>query len=318
MKKIIVTTTIGQPTEAIHILENLPDWHVIMVADKKTPTDYKLKNGTVFTPAEQDKYDPVLSEAIGWNTVMRRNMGFLLAHDMGADIIAHVDDDNIPLSGWGEDLLVGKEVEVDFYNISVEAFDPIGATNHKNLWHRGFPLELLESRDYSQKSRKKVIPAIQADFWNGEADIDAICRLAQTQVCEFNPGYFPMAANKPGPFNSQNTFMLAEVLPDFFLYPERPFGRGDSKEPTGAYRMNDIWASYYAQSKGHQVVYNKASVFQERHPHNLEVDKADEEKGYRFNLELVRSLKQNPETIHKYLSPRSTWATELYRKHFEL
>ena len=47
---------------------------------------------------------------------------------LAADVVAVVDDDNIPLPGWGQDLLVGREVEVNFYETELPAFDPVGAT----------------------------------------------------------------------------------------------------------------------------------------------------------------------------------------------
>ncbi|MGB6767411.1 MAG: hypothetical protein WBE50_04860 [Methyloceanibacter sp.] len=64
----------------------------------------------------QEEYDKDLSDAIGWNCIQRRNFGLLIAHDMKADVVAVVDDDNIPLADWGENLMVGKEVEVNFYS----------------------------------------------------------------------------------------------------------------------------------------------------------------------------------------------------------
>ena len=63
----------------------------------------------------QEEYDKDLSDAIGWNCIQQRNFGLLIAHDMKADVVAVVDDDNIPLADWGENLMVGKEVEVNFY-----------------------------------------------------------------------------------------------------------------------------------------------------------------------------------------------------------
>lgn len=30
--------------------------------------------------------------------------------------------------------------------------DPVGATNHEYLWHRGYPLQLLAERDYFKRS----------------------------------------------------------------------------------------------------------------------------------------------------------------------
>lgn len=87
----------------------MKDWELVVAGDKKTPADYRLERGIYITPEEQEKYDPVLSEAIGWNSIQRRNFAFLWAKDMKADIVALVDDDNIPLKGWGENLLLGRE-----------------------------------------------------------------------------------------------------------------------------------------------------------------------------------------------------------------
>ena len=44
MKKVIVSTSINKPTEAIKKFDSLKDWLLIVVGDKKTPKNYKLKN----------------------------------------------------------------------------------------------------------------------------------------------------------------------------------------------------------------------------------------------------------------------------------
>src|ERR1035438_3519233 len=114
MKNLIVTTTINPPTEAIHKFQTMKDWDLVVIGDKKTPGDYRLDRGIYVTPEDQEKYDPALSKAIGWNCIQRRILGLLWAHDMKADIVALVDDDNIPLEGWGTNLLVGKDVEIGY------------------------------------------------------------------------------------------------------------------------------------------------------------------------------------------------------------
>ena len=239
MKKVIVTTTINLPTEAIRRFQTMKDWDLVVIGDKKTPPNYKLDRGTYVTPEMQESYDKPLSDAIGWNCIQRRILGILWAHDTGADVVAVVDDDNIPLAGWGENLMVGREVEVNYYETDLPAFDPVGATNHKALWHRGFPLQLLPKRDYSRKSRRKVKVDVQADFWNGDPDIDAVCRMEHAPVCNFDPACFPITSNKMGPFNSQNTFISGKLLKHYFLFPH-------------VGRMDDIWASYYVQALGGQ------------------------------------------------------------------
>ena len=79
MKKVIVTTTINPPTEAIEKFQSMADWDLVVIGDKKTPADYRLRRGIYVPPEEQEKYDPALSEAIGWNCIQRRNFGLLWA-----------------------------------------------------------------------------------------------------------------------------------------------------------------------------------------------------------------------------------------------
>jgi len=303
MKTVIVTTTINSPTEAIEKFQDMLDWELVVIGDKKTPQDYHLDRGIYVPPDEQEKYDKELSDAIGWNCIQRRSFGLLWAHDMKADIVAVVDDDNIPYEGWGDNLSIDKDVEANFYETELPAFDPVGATNHEYLWHRGYPLQLLANRDYSKKYRKVVRPDIQADFWNGDPDIDAICRMEHAPECNFDPNLFPIASNKLSPFNSQNTFLSGSILKDYFLFPH--IGR-----------MDDIWASYYVQAKGWKVVYSRPSVYQDRNEHNLVKDMKQEYLGYEHNLELVKDLADNPESIFKYLPESSAHAFELYRRHF--
>jgi hypothetical protein len=303
MKQVIVTTTINPPTEAIRRFDAMEDWTLVVMGDRKTPTDYRLARGTYYSPEDQEKYDKALSDAIGWNCIQRRNFGLLVAHDMGADVVAVIDDDNIPIEGWGKDLMVGREVEVNYYHTDLPAFDPVGVTNHPQLWHRGYPLQLLSKRDYSRVERRKIHVDVQADFWNGDPDIDAICRMEHAPECKFDPAYFPIAANKTAPFNSQNTFLIGSMLRDYFLCPL--IGR-----------MDDIWAAYYVQAKGRRVVFGKASVYQQRNVHDLVVDMRLEYLGYENNLNLVRDLEADPEALTAYLPGRAIRAFELYRRHF--
>lgn len=303
MKKVIVTTTINPPTEALEKFEAMKDWELVVIGDLKTPPDYRLGRAIYVSPQEQEAYDPALSEAIGWNCIQRRNFGLLWAHDLKADLVAVVDDDNIPYDHWGKNLFVGKKTPVNYYTIEDLAFDPVGATNHPHLWHRGFPLQWLSRREYPEPSRREITPDVQADFWDGDPDIDAFCRMEHAPECKFDARYFPMAANKMGPFNSQNTFLTGAMLKDYFLFP-------------GVGRMDDIWASYYVQAKGYQAIWGAASVYQARNVHDLTKDMKAEWLGYQHNHELVRDLTADPERILSYLPETAQRAFALYRKHF--
>ena len=302
MKKYIVSTTINAPTKAIKKFDDLRDWKLIVSGDLKTPKDYKLKNGIYLSPRDQEKISKKLSDLIGWNCIQRRNFALLLAYKKGADIIATIDDDNIPLPNWNKNLIIEKKVKTKKYFTNEKVFDPISVTNHKNLWHRGFPLQLLKNKN---NNKKKIIVKsnfdIQADFWNGDPDIDAICRMEHAPECKFVNSKFPFTSNKFSPFNSQNTFIKRKVLKYYFLFPH--IGR-----------MDDIWASYYVESKGFKVLYNKPSVYQKRNEHNLTKDIKKEFIGYKNNLNLILELKKNPNNIKKFL-PKNSWkAFKIYQK----
>ena len=304
LKKYIVCTSINKPTLAVKKFDQMRDWNLVIVGDKKTPKNYKLKNGVYLSPKKQEKIDKKLSDLIGWNCIQRRNFGILYAWKNGADIVAVVDDDNIPLKNWGQKLLLNNKIKTNFYNTKALAFDPISATNHKNLWHRGFPIQILDERKNIKKQKKIIKPDIQADFWNGDPDIDAICRMEHHPNCKFKDKYFPLASNKVSPFNSQNTFISKKVLPHYFLFPH--IGR-----------MDDIWASFYVISKGFKVVYNKASVFQKRNQHDLTKDMLKEFIGYENNLKLIKDLKKNINNIFYYIPKRSRLAFLRYQTHFK-
>ena len=304
LKKFIVCTSINKPTLAVKKFDLMKDWNLVIVGDKKTPKNYKLKNGVYLSPKKQEKIDKKLSDLIGWNCIQRRNFGILYAWKNGADIVAVVDDDNIPYKNWGKNLLINNKTKVNFYKTNALAFDPISVTNHKNLWHRGFPIQILDRRNNVKKQQKIIKPDIQADFWNGDPDIDAICRMEHHPICKFKDKYFPLASNKVSPFNSQNTFISKKVLPHYFLFPH--IGR-----------MDDIWASFYVLSKGFMVVYNKASVFQKRNEHDLTKDMLKEFIGYENNLNLIKDLKKNINNINSYIPERSRLAFLRYQTHFK-
>lgn len=288
----IVTTTINAPTKAtLKFCQLAHDngWRFVIVGDTKTPNYLYRDLEKKFSPAvkfldtdDQNSFFPELSEVIGWKTIQRRNIGFAYAFKQGADIIATVDDDNIPYDDWGQNLLVGEEVEIDHYKpkfATQSAFDPFAVTNHKELWHRGFPIQELDLKNeiiYLGKQKRFV--GVQADFWDGDPDIDAICRLTKKPLVKFDKFEPFTAYPHPSPFNSQNTFIHRSMFPDYSVWP-------------GVGRMDDIWAGYYAQYtvKERAVVYCSASVYQERNPQDLVTNLQNECIGYRHTQELVNN-----------------------------
>ena len=311
MKKYIVTTTINKPTLAtlkFCKIAKEKDWVFVIVGDTKTPHDLYEQLETegqghvvYLSPEQQEKMYPELSETIGWKSIQRRNIGFVFVYDQGADIIATVDDDNIPYDSWGDDIFVGQEIEFDLYEHNTyNVFDPISPTNYNDLWHRGYPIEYVPHKnniEYKGKSNRKVL--IQADFWDGDPDIDALCRLSKKPIVKFNE-FKPFGSNQIAPFNSQNTFLAREVIPYYAVLPH-------------AGRMDDIWGGYIVQHYfPNSVVYNKATVYQDRNVQDLITNLQNEIIGYRGTLNLINDLKN----YYNHLPEPTKNFWDIYRKQF--
>jgi len=287
LSKFIITTTINPPTKAtikFCQLAKRDGWVFVIIGDLKTPHgDYRelvqkyFGNVLYLSPAKQTELYPELSKVIGWNTIQRRNVGFVYTYHQGAEVVATVDDDNIPYDFWGKDIYVGKEVEVNYYSAFGEVFDPISVTNNSYLWHRGYPLELLSTRtNNTQLGSKKIVPLIQADFWDGDPDIDAIARLTYKPDVKFT-FTTPFAADTISPFNSQNTFLHREILPYYAVWPF-------------VGRMDDIWGGYYAQKVmgKDRLIYNRATVYQDRNKQDLVTNLENEIIGYRHTYDFAK------------------------------
>lgn len=301
MKPIyIATTTINKPTDALRKFSKMKNFKLIVALDKNSKK-FHLNNTIVLTTRLQEKKWPKLSKLIGWNCVARRNFAILEAFQRGADVIALVDDDNIPLNNWGKKIFIDKTIKTKLIKTNKKIFDPIGYAGYKNLWHRGFPLEMINARKYFSDQKMNIVPKVQASFWNGDPDVDAIARILYKPNCKFDKKKFPFYSNKISPFNSQNTFISRDILPDYFLFP-------------GIGRMEDIWASYYVSSKKHKIIYSEPTVVQKRNKHNLIQDFKDEYLGYTYNLKLIKALKKSAENITNFLPKRTSLAFEEWRK----
>ena len=296
----IATTTINPPTKALKLFAKNKNCKLIVALDKKSKR-FNLKNTVVLSTKYQEKKWPKLSKLIGWNCIQRRNFAILEAYNRGAEVIALIDDDNIPYKNWFKNIYVDKKINCKEILTNKKIFDPVGYTNHSNLWHRGLPLELVNNRKYKIGKKNLIRPDIQANFWNGDPDIDAVCRMIFRPECNFKKNLFPFFSKKISPFNSQNTLISRKVVRDYFLFPH--IGR-----------MDDIWASFYVTSKNYKVIYNEPTVYQQRNVHNLIKDFKDEYIGYTNSLNLVEDLYKNSNNIYKFLPKKSSLAFDEWKK----
>lgn len=283
MKKYIVTTTINNITKALDKYDNLEGWDLIVIGDKKTP-DLKLKNGLFIPHQEQENLGFESVKHIPWNIIQRRNVGYLYALREGADVIATIDDDNIPYDHWGKSLHVGSNFKSEgvWNELVCDSLFEYETSLMPRIWHRGYPIQRLDKRNNRIKKDLTGFVEVQAGLWNGEPDVDAVCRIANGP---FNLNFehkTVMIDNKCySPYNTQNTIFTRRIAPAMCLL----FDIG---------RMDDIWASYACQrimrELGSNVLFTEPTVFQDRNEHDLSVDLQAEMIGYRNTLSFLEML----------------------------
>lgn len=254
----IIITSINPPTEAVIKFSRINNHHLIVVGDKKSPTDYKHSGVDFISIDNQQKLNFKLNSKLPFNHYCRKMIGYLKAIKSDAECIIDTDDDNIPYNDWSFPLFEGvfeSTVEnLGFINI-YKAFTP------QKIWPRGMPLRLINS-DIKWDLKKLYC---NVGIWQGLADedpdVDAIYRLTNDMPCKFNNR--PPIVCKNGtisPFNTQNTMIRKELFPLLYL------------PTTVTFRYTDILRGLVAQPimwlYGYELGFTSATVFQKRNPHD--------------------------------------------------
>lgn len=282
MKTVCVITTIHEPTPAVATLDRLLPGHVIVVADRKTPEGWAFGSTRFLSVDVQSRLPFSSCRHIRIDHYSRKNIGYLRAMLLGADVIYDTDDDNVPNEGWREreKTCAGDLVSARGW-CNVYSFFQEG-----RIWPRGLALHSLNTPTPSTKAVISMECPIQQGLADGDPDVDAIWRLTTpAPKIEFVVGRsVALAENVWCPFNSQTTWWWSEVFPLLFLPTTAPF------------RMTDIWRSFVAQrclwasGLGSVVFHSPSEVTQERNAHDLMRDFEDEVPGYLHNDEIVCTL----------------------------
>ncbi|MDD4062428.1 MAG: STELLO glycosyltransferase family protein [Candidatus Pacebacteria bacterium] len=258
MKKFIVITSISHPTKGLKKFSKMEGWDIVLVGDKKTPSDWFLPNVRYLSPKDQERLGYEIIKFLPWNHYSRKMIGYLYAIEHGADIIFETDDDNIPLDNWAlpnfisEKTITSRSNFINIYNYFTEDY----------VWPRGFPLaEISKNTSFSIVNNKNDI-AVWQGLANKDPDVDAIFRLVFNKEINFNNfENISIQKNIYCPFNSQNTFWKKEFFPLLYL------------PSTVTFRFTDILRGYVAQriiwNYGATVGFTGPSVYQERNKHNL-------------------------------------------------
>ena len=309
MKTTIVTTTIYVPDALEKYCRNArfhghSDLSFIVIGDMKTPPETRAFCDTLksryypceyLSIADQESYlerFPALWNHLPFNSIQRRDIGLLKAWEDNADVIITVDDDNWMLNHDFVRLhgVVGQSPELPAFETSSGWFNVCSMLEEASgtlFYHRGFPRAERWKEDGSfvcvAPIRRRV--AVNAGLWLDDPDIDAMTRLERPIVVKGMKSGYSRFALQPGtwsPFNSQNTALMRDVIPAYFLSP--CVGRYD-----------DIWPSYLvtriANHLGDVIAYGHPLLRQRRNEHNLWKDLDAERVGMLLTDEFCAALR---------------------------
>jgi hypothetical protein len=281
IEKWIVVTTIQYPTEQLRKLNKMSDWHLVVVGDRKTPSDWYLENCIYLSPSKQMELGYELASLLPWNHYSRKNIGYLYAIAQGADLIYETDDDNEPLELLNPLKAFNSLPSIKTDQSVVNMYAYFG---QPEVWPRGYPLENFSSSEKIQlDSETSCHLAIEQGIVNGDPDVDAIYRLTQGKEVSFQARkscFLPQGTFCP--FNSQNTYFHRDAF--FTLY----------LPSSVSMRVSDIWRGYIAQRLiwdiGLVVAFSGPNAYQKRNVHSLLRDFTEEYDLYTKSGALINFL----------------------------
>jgi hypothetical protein len=289
----IVVTTIFEPTFLDGYIDNLRrhdrgDVDVIVIIDRKTPptvarrcAELAREGWRVFCPTldEQETYlrrFPSMAGRIPYDSDNRRNIGFLLALDRGAEILITIDDDNYCLDDSdfvGEHSAVGGLSGGDETSASdgwLNVCSLLEGSTRDPIFPRGFPY--FARRRERRVEARPVAPspvAINVGLWLSDPDVDAVTRLAQAPVIRrFSGQPLFLAGDSWTPINTQNTAITREAVTAYYY-----IRMGFALQGLKIDRYGDILSGYFIQkcvkTRGDTIRIGGPIADHRRTPHNL-------------------------------------------------
>lgn len=255
-----------------------------MVGDVKSPADFSLLGCDYWSIERQRKLPFGLAEQLPANHYARKNLGYLIAMNRGAEVIIETDDDNYPMEVFWSKRVATQEcqqwVNSGWVNVYRWFSDSL-------IWPRGFPLEHIKDHPFpiDQSSSRSHFCPIHQGLVNGNPDVDAIYRLTCSLPHDFKQAN-PLVVGQGcwSPFNSQNTTWFKEAFMLLYL------------PSTCSFRMSDVWRGLVALricwANDWGVLFHSPTVKQVRNQHHLIDDFSAELPGYLWNKVISDQLSQ--------------------------
>lgn len=301
----IVITSIFAPTKAVVKFAELSNHQLIVVGDKKSPAGWQQANATYLSVETQEKQGFRTATQLPFNHYGRKMMGYLHAMQQGAQLIIDTDDDNIPYEGWTFPELEGEFRTTPPNRGFVNVYKNF---TQQHIWPRGYPLDLILDPAHTVAEADLTTQPVRVGVWqglaDGDPDVDAIYRLTSNAECFFDDRPpVVLAAGTLCPFNSQNTAIRRELFPLLYLPAYVTF------------RFTDILRGLVAQPimwlHGYRLGFTKATVVQERNPHDYVKDFESEIPCYLHPNKVIA-------TVQGAISPAATVSENVYAAYAEL
>ena len=287
MKTAFVITSINKPNNIMKLYakmckEKEIDYYII--GDQKSPKQFNIKNANYYNLSQQKKLRLSYAKKCLKNTYVRKNIGYLIAIQNGAENIIESDDDNYPNKNFFFNLNVKQKCLILKNKGWVNVFDYFKKDKKDIIWPRGFPLDEIKKKKSFEGKIKFVDSPIQQHLSNQDPDVDAIYRLTHKEKKIFFTKKRPLAIYQKtySTFNSQNTRWFKLAFPLLYL------------PSLCTFRACDIWRGLVALRILHlnnmPLIYSSASNYQLRNYHNLIKDFTEEVPVYLRNKEIIDIL----------------------------
>lgn len=203
---------------------------------------------------EQERILPRLGfspDLVPYNSDNRRNVGYLMAAESGADFLISIDDDNYCPADedyFAEHSVVCRDAQrfdvVDSNNGWYNFCDLLALEPAHRIYPRGFPYSARhQTPDIEIRSRKATV-RINAGMWLRDPDLDGITWLAgPVRARAFKGKSIVLGDRTWSPVNTQNTAVQRDVIPGYYFLP-----MGHAETGLQIDRYGDIFSGYFSQA----------------------------------------------------------------------
>lgn len=325
MKTSIVTTTINLPRFLEAYVPNLQhyghkDVNIIIVGDTKTPKeteeyvafhagDISVEFWDVKKQEEwfNENY-PTLKEeiafAIPYQSIRRRNFGYLRALQLKSDVIITIDDDNYPTGDWLKEHLDAFSAQMPIVMSPNRLVNPCEVLNcnHYPIYMRGYPISEIFNDEFIQSTENKNRIVLNMGLWTNKPDVDSYTNIIYPDLKSEGQTQGKRFACKTGhyiPVNTQNTAFLKEVMPAFYL-----LFQDSSIYENKIDRFDDIWSGFILQKIAHAlgdtISFGAPLADHQRNTHDFNKDLKIEFSGICMNQKIFNFIRDYPLECESY------------------